>query len=52
MAGRATLVNDSDYGILLVDADKDQCVVEEIELCGNMGAQVLTDRTLLDCQGY
>ncbi len=40
------------YDLRIVDEDGDVCVVNEIELCGDTGKHVLTDRQLLDCQGY
>lgn len=40
-----------DYDVKMVDEDGDECVLEEIYLCGAEQA-VVTDRDLLDCQGY
>ena len=41
-----------DYDIKLVDEDGEECVVEVVYLCGDMGDWVLTDEELLDCQGF
>ena len=40
-----------DYDLRLVDEAGDECVVEEVTLCGAEQA-VITEQDLLDCQGY
>ena len=39
------------YDVKMVDEDGDECVLEEIYLCGAEQA-VITDKDLLACQGY
>ncbi len=41
-----------DYDIRIVDEDSDECVINEIYLCGDEGDWVLTDEELLECQGF
>lgn len=38
------------YDVKLVDEDQDECVVEEVELCGGDDEWVLTNDVLLACQ--
>ena len=40
------------YDFKLVDEDGDVCILNEAYLCGAEGEAVLTDKDLLDCQGY
>lgn len=39
------------YDVKMVDEDGDECVVQEIELCGKEAWRI-DDRELLSCQGY
>ena len=41
-----------DYDIRLVDEDGDECVVEEVNLCGDETVWKITDRVLLSCEGH
>lgn len=40
------------YDIQLVDEDGDECVVEDIDLCGDSEKWVITNNDLLKCQGW
>lgn len=40
------------YDVKVVDADGDECIVEEVDLCGNRSHWTITDKDLLDCDGY
>ncbi|HWM94182.1 MAG TPA: hypothetical protein VN493_25720 [Thermoanaerobaculia bacterium] len=40
------------YDVKLVDEDGDECVVEEVDICGSDDDWVITDEDLLDCEGY
>lgn len=42
----------SSYDVKLVDEDGDECVVEDIDLCGNDAVWTLTSDALLQCQGF
>ncbi len=46
-----TDIDCGDYDIKMVDEDGDECVINEVYLCGTEEA-VVTDRDLLDCEGY
>lgn len=39
-----------DYDVLLVDEDGDECVLEEVDLCGDSEQWVITNKDLLACQ--
>lgn len=39
-----------DYDILLVDEDGDECVLEEVGLCGDSEEWVIRNKDLLACQ--
>ena len=39
-----------DYDILLIDEDGDECVLEEVGLCGDSEEWVIRDKDLLACQ--
>ncbi len=41
-----------DYDIKIVDEDSDECIINEVYLCGDEGDWVLTDEELLECQGF
>ena len=41
-----------DYDIKVVDEDGDECVIEEVRLCGDESYWKITDKDLLECEGY
>lgn len=40
------------YDIKVVDEDGDECVIEQVDLCGDNSVWKITDRELLSCEGY
>ena len=40
------------YDIQVVDEDGDECVIEEVDLCGDHSYWKITDKDLLECEGY
>jgi hypothetical protein len=40
------------YDIQVVDEDGDECVIEEVDLCGDHSYWKITDKALLECEGY
>ncbi|HEY0157736.1 MAG TPA: hypothetical protein VGF28_10665 [Thermoanaerobaculia bacterium] len=40
------------YDIQVVDEDGDECVIEEVDLCGDESYWKITDKELLECEGY
>jgi len=40
------------YDIKVVDEDGDECVIEEVELCGDDSYWKITDKELLECEGH
>lgn len=40
------------YDVKIVDEDGDECVVEEVDLCNDHSYWKLTDKDLLECEGY
>ena len=40
------------YDIQVVDEDGDECVIEEVDLCGDASYWKITDKDLLACEGY
>lgn len=38
------------YDVMLVDEDGDECVVEEVDICGGAESWVITNKILLGCQ--
>ena len=40
------------YDVRLMDADGDECVVEEVDVCGASEKWTITDKDLLACQGW
>ena len=40
------------YDVKLVDEDGDECVVEEVDICGSAEGWVITNQILLACEGY
>ncbi len=49
-----TLTNIScdQYDVKVVDEDGDECVIEQADLCGDNSYWKITDKELLDCEGY
>lgn len=40
------------YDIKVVDEDGDECIIEEVDLCGDNSYWKITDKALLECEGY
>lgn len=40
------------YDIKVVDEDGDECIIEAVELCGDNAFWKITDKDLLECEGY
>lgn len=40
------------YDIKVVDEDGDECVIEEADLCRDSSYWKITDKALLECEGY
>jgi hypothetical protein len=40
------------YDIQVVDEDGDECVIEQVDLCGDNSYWKITDKALLECEGY
>jgi hypothetical protein len=40
------------YDVKIVDEDGDECVIEEVDLCGDHSQWKITDQDLLECEGY
>lgn len=40
------------YDVKVVDEDGDECVIEEVDLCGDASYWKITDKALLECEGY
>ena len=38
------------YDVMLVDEDGDECVVPEVDICGDSQGWIITNDDLLDCQ--
>lgn len=45
-----TGIDCDDYDIKVVDEDGDECVIEEVSLCGDESHWKITDKELLGCQ--
>ena len=45
-----THIDCDDYDIKVVDEDGDECVVEEVNLCGDDTVWKITDKILLKCE--
>jgi hypothetical protein len=39
-----------DYDVLLIDEDGDECVLEDVDLCGDSEQWAITDEDLLACE--
>ena len=40
------------YDVKVEDEDGDECVIEEVDLCGDHSYWKITDKDLLECEGY
>ena len=40
------------YDIKVVDEDGDECVIEQVDLCNDHSYWKITDKDLLECEGY
>ena len=40
------------YDVKVVDEDGDECIIEEVDLCGDESYWKITDKDLLECEGY
>jgi len=40
------------YDVKVVDEDGDECIIEEVDLCGDSSYWKITDKDLLECEGY
>ncbi|HYH08292.1 MAG TPA: hypothetical protein VEK11_14645 [Thermoanaerobaculia bacterium] len=40
------------YDIKVIDEDGDECVIEQVELCNDNSYWKITDKDLLECEGY
>jgi hypothetical protein len=40
------------YDVKVVDEDGDECVIEEVDICGDGHHWKITNEDLLDCEGY
>lgn len=40
------------YDIKVVDEDGDECIIEEVDLCRDASYWKITDKDLLECEGY
>jgi hypothetical protein len=40
------------YDVKVVDEDGDECVIEAVELCRDNAYWKITDKALLECEGY
>ena len=41
-----------DYDIKVVDEDGDECIIEAVDLCRDHTFWKITDKDLLECEGY
>ena len=41
-----------EYDIKVVDEDGDECIIEVVELCNEDAFWKITDKDLLECEGY
>jgi hypothetical protein len=46
-----TKIDCDDYDIKVVDEDGDECVIEEVNMCGDASVWKITDKSLLSCEG-
>ena len=47
-----TNIDCNTYDVKVVDEDGDECVIEEVDLCGDASYWKITDKALLECEGY
>lgn len=47
-----TDIDCDDYDIKVVDEDGDECVIEQVNLCGDSTYWKITDKELLSCEGH
>ena len=40
------------YDVKVVDEDGDECIIEEVDMCGDNSYWKITDKDLLECEGY
>ena len=40
------------YDVQVVDEDGDECVIEQVDLCKDNSYWKITDKDLLECEGY
>jgi len=40
------------YDVRLTDEDGDECVVEDVDICGGSEGWVITNAILLECEGF
>lgn len=40
------------YDVKVVDEDGDECIIEAVDLCGDRSYWKITDKDLLECEGY
>lgn len=41
-----------EYDIKVVDEDGDECIIEQVDLCRDDSYWKITDKDLLECEGY
>jgi hypothetical protein len=41
-----------EYDVKVVDEDGDECIIEAADLCGDSSFWKITDKDLLECEGY
>ena len=47
-----TDIDCDEYDIKVVDEDGDECIIESVELCKDHSYWKITDKDLLECEGY
>lgn len=40
------------YDVKVVDEDGDECIIEQVDLCNDDSYWKITDKELLECEGY
>ena len=54
-AGQSFTINGipcDEYDVKVVDEDGDECVIEAVDLCRDNSFWKITDKDLLECEGY
>jgi hypothetical protein len=41
-----------EYDVKVVDEDGDECIIEQVSLCGDQSYWAITDKDLLECEGF